>query len=550
VEQSKVMSDSSRSIDVESLPPAISHEHKRSRLPLVWIVPLIAAIIGGWIAVRAIVERGPRITVTFIDADGIEAGKTKVRYKSVDVGLVRQVALASDLRTVRVTMEMAKFAEPLLVTDTRFWVVRPRLGSSGVSGLGTLLSGAYISLDKGGEKTIAREYAGLESPAVVAGGAAGRQFVLESRDLGSLNVGAPAYFHNIQVGQISSLSLDPDGQGVTLKLFVAAPYDRFVTDDSRFWHASGVDVAVDSAGLRVQTQSLTSILAGGIAFDSPIGSNIDSPAPGDTHFRLAANRDSAMKAPDRVVETYILYFEESVRGLAPGATVDFRGVDIGEVTSLKVDYDRTSERFLFPVLINVYPERIRSRYRAGSARPQAEAHALVGRMIEHGFRAQLRTGSLLTGQLYIALDFFPHTDKVKPQPELSPMPLPTIPGNLQMLQNTVVRVARKLDQVPLAEIGNNLNAALTSLNKTLGGATGVLGKVDAEILPEAKSTLEQARSTLSQTRQMLAPEASLQGDLHSTLLSIGRAADSVKLLAEYLDEHPEALLRGKAQDPK
>jgi paraquat-inducible protein B len=544
------MTDGEGTTDIESLPPAVPHRSYRSRLPLVWLVPMVAALIGGWIAVRSILEQGPTITVTFIDADGLDPGKTKVRYKSVDVGMVKTVALAPDLRTVDVTIAMATFAKPLLVSGTRFWVVRPRLGATGVSGLGTLLSGAYIGMDAGSSHEPVRKFAGLETPPVVAGGTAGRQFVLHSQDLGSLSIGAPAYFHHIQVGQISSLALNPDGHGVTLILFVNAPYDRFVTDDTRFWHASGVDVALDSNGVHMQTESLTAILAGGVAFESPAGSIATVPAAPDSDFHLATNREMAMKAPDRVIESYILYFEESLRGLAPGATVNFRGVDIGEVVSLKVEYDRANEKFLFPVLVNVYPERIRSRYREGGDRPQTTSHALVSRMIEHGFRAQLRTGSLLTGQLYVALDFFPRSAKIVPQPELTPMPLPTIPGNLEELQNTIVSVARKLDQLPLEKIGRDADEALVSLNRTLGSTTGVLGKVGSEILPEAKSTLTQARLTLAQTQQAVAPETSLQNDLHTTLTSVSRAADSIRVLADYLDKHPEALLRGKAEDPK
>jgi paraquat-inducible protein B len=542
------MSEQLDSADVASLPSAILHRSQRSRLTLVWLAPVLAALIGGWIAARAVIDRGPTITVTFVDADGIEAGKTRVRYKNVDVGNVKLITLAPDLRTVNVTIEMAKFAQRLVVSDTRFWVVRPRLGASGVSGLGTILSGAYIGMDVGASRETAREFTGLETPPVVEGGTAGKQFVLESQDLGSLGVGAPAYFHHIQVGQISSISLNPDGHGVTLKLFVTAPYDRFVTDDTRFWHASGVDIAVDSGGVRMQTESLTAILAGGVALETPPGSMVTAPASADSRFHLATNRDAAMKAPDRVVDQYILNFDESLRGLAPGAIVNFRGVDIGEVASLNVEYDRGQGKFRFPVLINVFPERIRSRYREGSDRPQVGAHVLVADMIEHGFRAQLRTASLLTGQLYIALDFFPRSPRMAPRPELTPMPLPTIPGNLEELQDAIVSVAHKLDQMPLAKIGQDADDALRSLSQALSSANGLLGKVQSDILPGAKSTLTQAELTLAQAQQAVAPETSLQNDLHTTLTSVSRAADSIRVLADYLDKHPEALLRGKTEE--
>jgi paraquat-inducible protein B len=528
---------------IEPLSTAVARPSHRSRIPLVWIVPAVAAVIGAWLAIHALLDRGPTITVTFLDAEGIEAGKSKVRYESVDIGDVKAITLAPDRRTVSVTIETAKFAAPFLVSDTRFWIVRPRLGASGVSGLGTLLSGAFIAMDVGKSKEEARTFAGLERPPAVAEGARGRQFVLSSPDLGSLAVSSPVYFHQVQVGQISAANLNPDGHGVTLTLFVDAPYDRFVTQNTRFWHASGVDVEVDSRGVHVQSESLTTILAGGVAFEAPADSVSVAPSSEDSHFKLAPNRLAAMREPDGITETYVLYFNESLRGLAAGATVDFRGVEIGEVVGLNVAYDRQTEKFLFPVLINIYPERFRARYTKEGDRPLTQSHTLVARMIKQGFRAQLRSASLLTGQLYIALDFFPQAAKVAALPDLTPMPLPTMPGNLEQVQASIISVAHKLDQLPLDKIAHDIDVTFVTLNRALGN-------VDADILPEAKSTLSQARQTLLQTQQTLAPEASLQSDLHSTLSSVGRAADSLRVLADYLDKHPESLLRGKSEDSK
>jgi paraquat-inducible protein B len=231
---------------------------------------------------------------------------------------------------------MAKFAEPFLVEGTHFWVVRPRLGATGISGLNTLLSGAYISMDVGETSIAEREFAGLEAPPVISREMSGRQFILETSDIGSLAVGSPVYFHHIQVGQISAVTLNEDGRALTLQAFVNAPYDRFVTQHSRFWQASGIDLAFDAAGVHLQTESLSTILAGGIAFESPNDSTAIGPANSNTKFRLAPNRNLAMKSEDRLVKTYILYFDESLRGLQPGSTVDFRGVEIGEVTALHV----------------------------------------------------------------------------------------------------------------------------------------------------------------------------------------------------------------------
>jgi paraquat-inducible protein B len=521
--------------------------HSRWRLSVIWIVPLVAAIAGGWVALRAFFDQGPAITIAFTDADGLEPGKTKVRYKSVDVGLVRRITFTPDHHSVQVTVDLEKGAEPFLVSDTKFWVVRPRLGASGVSGLGTLFSGAYIAADLGTSSSPARSFVGLATPPVITEAMKGTAYVLHADDLGSLDVGSPAYFKHIQVGQISSVTLNSDGHGITLGLFVNAPFDQFVTDDTRFWHASGVDIAVDTDGLHVETQSLSAILAGGIALEGPPGSTALAHAPPGSEFRLAPDHSTAMKSPDRVVETYVLNFDESLRGLSPGAIVDFRGVEIGEVTEIKVEYDARTEKFQFPVFVNIYPERMQSRFLEGGARPDQHFYLMVARMIAQGLRAQLRTASLLTGKLYVAIDFYPDAAKVVARPELTPMPLPTIPGNLEELQSSVVRIARKLDQLPIDRIGTHLDAVLSNASTALIDVGLLARNIDAEVAPEVRSAFAQATTTLKQADRLVGPDAALQNDLRSTLRSVSRAADSIRVFVDYLDTHPESLVRGKAK---
>jgi paraquat-inducible protein B len=526
--------------------PTAAHRAHRSRIPLVWIVPAVAALIGLWLAAHTILAQGPTITVTFLDAEGLEAGKTRLRCQSVEIGTVKAVTLAPDRRTVNVMMTTSGFATPFFVSSARFWIVRPRLSTTGISGLGTLFSGAFVAMDIGNSKKPARHFIGLETPPVVASETPGREFLLESPDVGSLSVSAPAYFRRIPVGRISAVDLNPDGRGVTFRVFIDAPYDKFVTTDTRFWHASGIDVQLNSAGLNVQTQSLSAILAGGIAFETPADSTAMPRAPEDFRFALSRNRFVAMMPPDGPAETYVLNFKESLRGLAPGAVVDFRGIAIGEVAGLNVAYDRRTDQFVFPVRVKIYPARLQSRYAPGESRPDAESHKLVASLIAHGFRAQLRSASLLTGQLYIALDFFPHAPRVAAHPELTPMPLPTIPGDLDELRGSLTSVAQKLDALPLEKMAQDADAALASLNAALGTANTVLGSVNSDVVPEAKSTLVGAREALQGT---LNPDARLQSDLHDTLTSVSRAADSIRVLVDYLDSHPEALLRGKSRDP-
>ncbi|MCA1851739.1 MAG: MlaD family protein [Beggiatoa sp.] len=353
------MADETPIPDLRDLPEAVAKPKKRGSLQLVWIVPIVAAVIGAWLAVQAFIERGPTITIKFKTAEGLETGKTRIKYKEVDIGLVTEVVLGEDRKTAIATAEISKQAESFLVEDTRFWVVRPRFAGGQVSGLGTLLSGSYIGIDPGKATKSRQRFRGLETTPLVTGDRPGRQFVLRADELGSLEIGSPVYFRRLQVGEVIGFRLARDGREVSFRIFVRAPYDRFVTAQSRFWNASGVDVALDAAGFRVQKQSLTSILLGGIAFQTPPDVEPRPPAEPNTRFTLFASQGEAFEHPDTVAETYLLLFDESVRGLSVGAAVDFRGLVIGEVTAIGLDIDPATMEILSPVEIRIYPDRLR-----------------------------------------------------------------------------------------------------------------------------------------------------------------------------------------------
>ncbi|HEX8750777.1 MAG TPA: MlaD family protein, partial [Nitrospira sp.] len=285
-------------IDIDALQEVLHERKKRKSLPFVWIVPLIAAIIGGWLVVKGILEKGPTITIHFTSAEGLEAGKTKVKYRSVDVGEVKQIKVSEDLLGVVATVEMVKAVDPYLVEDTQFWIVRPRIAGGQVSGLGTLFSGSYIGSDPGKSRTKRRDFVGLEVPPIITTGMAGHHFALHAETLGSLQVGSPVLFREEEVGSIVAHEINKDGQGVTFIIFVNAPYDQYVNVNSRFWNTSGIDVTMDANGIRVDTESLASILIGGLAFETFPGMGPQSPAGEKQDFTLFKNRSEAMKRPD------------------------------------------------------------------------------------------------------------------------------------------------------------------------------------------------------------------------------------------------------------
>lgn len=521
------------------IPEAVAQPPSRWGVQLVWLVPLVAILIGGWLAVQAVMEKGPTITISFATGEGLEAGKTKIKFKSVDIGVINSVDLAPDNKKVIATAELAKSATNLLVEDTRFWVVSPRISGGSVSGLSTLLSGSYIGMDNGSQTRKRRE---LEEPPVFTSDVPGREYVLKSETLGSLDVGAPVFFRRLKVGQVISYALDGAGEGIVLRIFVNAPYDRYVKAETRFWHASGVDISLDSSGIKIETESIVAIVGGGLAFQSPPEAVDANAADANSTFPLYINRTEAMKRQDRIADNYIFNFRESVRGLAVGAPVDFRGIVIGEVTGIYTRFDPDTKDFSIPVEVRIYPERFTSRYVAGSGggRLSQDRRQMTQWLVDNGLRAQLKTGNLLTGQLYIAMDFFPKAPKASVTWDKGTPELPTIPGNLQTLQDSITGLVEKINKLPFDEIAKDLRQGLKD--------TRVLMKtLNTSVAPEARAALAAARTALEAANKSMQPVPSLLQGTAETMRDLARMAASFRALADYLERHPEALLRGKPE---
>jgi paraquat-inducible protein B len=545
------MAEPPKSFQADDLPAAVIGSSGRRKLPLVWIIPIVAALIGGYLAVKAILEKGPTATITFVTAEGIEAGKTKILYRNVEIGQVNDVGVSEDEKRVIATVEFKKSATKFLVKDTRFWVVRPRVGAGGVSGLGTLFSGAYLGVDLGKSTEPQHAFTGLEAPPIVTADSPGRQFILHSAEgIGSLEVGSPIYFRHIEVGRIAAFVLDPDGNGVKLWVVVFSPYERYVTPNTRFWNASGVDMTVNADGLRVHTESVASIIAGGIAFEDPPDATQAAPAEADTKFDLAVDRVQAMKRPDNQVMNFVMYFDGSLRGLSPGAPIDFNGLTVGEVKQINLEYDPTTKRLLFPVSVEVYPDRLRARQRKGA--PPIETPGVAGHFLDNlvaqGYRAQLRSGNILTGQLYIAFDRFPNAPKATVNRSTTPVEIPTTPGTLQELTGAVTQIAAKIEKLPLEELTTDAHQAMQTLNSTLASVDQLVKKIDGEVTPEVQTVLQDAHRTLETAGRTLQSDSPTLIDLRQAMSELTRAAEAVRVLAEMLDKQPESLIRGKKGD--
>ena len=492
----------------------------RSGISIVWIIPIVAALIGAWVAYKSYSEIGPTILITFKDAEGLVAGKTKVKYKDVEVGLVKAVDLEKDLKHVLVTVQMDKGAKSYLTGKTRFWVVRARISAGTVSGLGTLLGGAYIAIDPVNGGKFVKDYIGLETPPIVTTDQPGQHFQLKASRRGSLDVGAPIYFRQIKVGEVVSYQFSEDAETVDFKVFVNAPHHAKVMENTRFWNASGIDVSLSAAGFKVDMESAVSLLTGGLSFGVPPDAPPGAVAQDNKVFTLYEGRSAAFQQEITLKTKYLLYFDGTVRGLVPDAPVEFRGINLGRVVSVDMEFDVERQAFLIPVIIEMEPERFSMKV---ADYTESKRSDIIKEFIARGFRAQLKTGNILTGALYVDLDFHPEAEKAEVRVVNGYPVLPTVPTSLEEITRSVSAVLDKIKGFPFDKIGADMTQTIANLDKTLVQAEGTLKTIDT----------------------MFAADAPISQELQISLRELADAARSLRILSDYLERHPEALLKGK-----
>ena len=551
-------------IDRDDLPQATVVRKKGTRISVVWIIPILAAVVAAGIAIQRIMSEGPTVNIVFKAAEGLEAGKTFIKYKDVNIGQVTAVKLSADHSKVEVTAKIDKSAAALMVEDAKFWVVEPRVTLSGVSGLGTLLSGNYIGFEVGASKKEQRKFTGLDVPPIITGGQAGRQFVLKANSLGSLGIGSPIYYHRLLAGQVVAYGLAADGKEIEIKIFVNAPYDKYVNPGTRFWNASGIDASIGAGGVEVRTQSLIAVLAGGLAFETPSFAVKAEPAAANAVFTLYTNQAAALKQAESISARYVLYFNESLRGLSVGAPVTLLGLPAGEVTDVGFAIDPAMMNLRGRVEIVSYPERLVARLNANQAavgksfeRSVQERHAILQRLVEQkGLRAQLRSGNLLTGQLFVALDYFPNAPKTKVDWSRDVPELPVVQSTVSDIEAKITAIVAKLDKLPLEEISADLTKVLVTTDQTLKDASKAINRLDSDVTPGLKTTVDEIRRAIASADAVLknadatlvGKDAPAQQELRDALQEIARAARSLRILTDFLEQHPEALLRGKTEE--
>ena len=535
-------------------PPTQAASVRRSRISPVWIIPLIALAIAAWLGYRTVKEEGPTIELTFRTADGLTAGQTQVRHKAVQLGQVENIRLSDDLQRVVVRVRMQRAALPYLTEGTRFWVVRPRISSGSLAGIETLVSGGYIEMDpartRDGEQKL--QYTGLEQPPGVRNGEPGRTFTLMARRVGSLTAGAPVFWRDITVGEVLGTDIG-DGSGlVKVSIFVRAPYDGFVRDKSHFWNASGLSVQVGATGLHVEVASLQALLSGGVAFDTPQRGNASTEARADTEFPLYRNYEEAQAAGFTTTQAFVTYFENSVRGLAKGSSVEFYGIQVGTVSDVTLEVDDATGNARVRVGLDIQPERVLGEGNAAKEDPVTTAR----RLVQRGMRAQLQTANYLTGQQVLALSFAPNAPPAELQQVGKDLVIPSQGGGLDNIVQALSDMAGKLDRLPLDQIGQNLNNTLRSASGTMTSVDALVKRTDAGLSPLLKSlpgitaalqdTVARAGRTFGSLDNSYGANSQCHRELERAMTQVGDSARSVRILADFLDRHPEALVRGRA----
>jgi paraquat-inducible protein B len=526
---------------------------RAQRFSWVWLFPIGAAAIVIWLAWRNLSDRGPAITISFRNVDGLQAGQTKIQHRNVDLGTVESLELTPDMTHVIVHARMMRQAKDHLTKNARFAIIAPHVGVGGISGLSTIVSGSYIEMYPGKPGEPQRDFVGLDEPPVLPPDSRGRSFTLLANDLGSLTRGSPISYKGITIGEVEDYALRPGNKGVTVTAFIRSPHEDLVHPETRFWNAGGVDLTLGSQGLRIRANSWEQLLSGGIAFETPNEVLPKPPSAAGSVFGLYDNRRAADRAPLGPTLVYVADFTGNQRGLDSGTAVELQGVEVGEVTEAHLAYDDHARTLVTRTTFYIDPERVQilNMPRAADSNQRDAVQEWIEKLVGDGMRAQVSSASFLTGMKLVGLEMVPDAPRAHLERDGDVVKMPSSSsGDLTAVLQNLQNVLKNIDR---ATAGPQLGHALQSLDDTLTR----LDKVTHDIEPDIKSlikslrdTADSAQSTLNTIQGLAGNTAPSGTDLPRMMRELTEAARSVRGLADYLDRHPEALIRGRKGDDK
>lgn len=520
----------------------------------IWIVPLAALFIAAWLAVHAWQQKGTVIEIIFDSASGIEVGQTHIRLKDVPVGKVTKMTLNSDLSKVKVVATLDRQVSEHLSVNSRFWLVSPRVTASGVSNLGTLISGVYIVMDPGKPGDYHRVFSGLTEPPTIQSDDQGTQYILLADALGSLDIGSPIYFRQLKVGNVTGYKLGERGNNVEIRIWIDSPHDKLVQTRSRFWNVSGLDVTVGADGIRAEMASIASLISGGIAFENTVAFDAPKRAPSEHNFYLYDDRDSVLEERYTLKYYYRLHFTHTVKGLSVGAPVEFRGIKVGEVVDVKLNSVNSQPDGL-QVYISMEPERLDPNMQP--SRQEFDHH--IEELVGQGMRAQMRTASLITGSRFIDLAFpdVPSSGRFAVSEKFTD--IPTVDSPAEDLEQQIASIARKINKIPMDKLGKDLTIAVSQmsqilqalneqntfkkLDETMANVSLASGQLEDTML-EARAAMQQIASTMESVEQFMSPDSQTQYQLNEVMAAMQQSSLSLNRLLEQLNSKPDALIFG------
>ena len=511
---------------------------RRQSFNIVWLVPIIAAIIAGYLGYRTIMEQGPLLTLTFTNAEGLAAGQTQLKYKAVALGTVESIDLAKDNSHVIVKVRMTNVGKRFLNSNARFWVERPRLNVSDISGFETLVSGAYISVDPG--KPGGRyqdQFTGLEQPPGVRSDEPGHTYTLKAYNLGSIGSGTPIFYRDVIVGEVLGYDIGNGLGPIQISIFVRAPFDHLVRPDSRFWDTSGVSFGIKGGVLQMQLQSVQALFAGGISFNLPYSARDETPSPDGASFKLYASRQQAEASSYNTQIKVISYVTTDVSGLTPGAPVNALGIEVGDVTGIDLLVDPSTGKAKVRVTMQLQPQRISALKESDSIENSA---ALLQRFVNNGMRVEIGTANYVTGQKEVDLVSVPNAKPAKVKIDGNAIVLPFETNGVDTILANATDITNKIDKIPLQNIGDNLNRLLKTTNNTLGGPQ------TRQLIRQLSLTLQTANTTLKDIQTGFGQDSDFQRNLGQVLNQANATLQSLQALSTYLDQHPQSVIFGRS----
>nr|WP_205598951.1 intermembrane transport protein PqiB [Aeromonas rivipollensis] len=523
----------------------------------IWMVPLLALFIGAWMLFQHWYSQGPSFTLRVATAEGIVAGKTVIRSREVEVGRIEAVELSEDYSHAVLKGRLTNAAASMLKNDSQFWVVKPRVGREGISGLGTLFSGAYIELSPGKQGRARSEYTMLDTPPLASLDAIGLRLSLSSRDTRALGVGSPINYQGFTIGQVEEANFLPAQSEMHYQIFINAPYDILMSNNSRFWLTPGFEVSMSSEGMKVKMDSLESLLDGGITMGLPPGWTPGEPVKQMDNFTLFQDETSVQAGSlDQFID-YVFLFEDDMGGLHPGAAVQYRGIRVGTVISAPYLIDDKGAQLFksrqIPVLARIEVQRLSHRYDNAE---KEQWRTLFNKQFNEGLRASLKTSSLLTGGKVVDLNFYPDAPNYQPLKIGGYQVFPTAQAGLDQIERKVNLILDKFVNMDMATTLTQVNSTLDTLDKTLKHIRAVSANLEQftaqPSTQQLPASLNESLKQLQETLQTYDVRSQTNQELRQSVQSLNQLISELQPLVHSLNEQPSSLIfdRSRPKDPE